>query len=263
MKDKFIIQITILLIFFFTNIQKNIFAESSFGDDIDFEDFVIEEEKPTIIYDPFENFNRKNYKFYAWLYKNTGYYFTTYVYKYKGPYVGSRLTSFKNNLNEPRNVINNLLQGKVNSALEGVLRFTINSSLGIFGLFDVMSYLGLESKPNDFGITFAFYNIPEGPFLMILGPFTLRDTLGLASNWGLSLSSGFNNINFNSSNTLTSPSLQNNFKLVASSVSIFEAAELYNTFSTALEQSLDEYNLIKYSLYKQRQQLLERTKKYN
>jgi phospholipid-binding lipoprotein MlaA len=235
-------------------------AESSFDDNTDFN--YIEQEQSSI-YDPFESFNRKNYNFYIKLYSYTGYYLTTYIYKYKGPYLGSRLNSFKNNLNEPRNILNHLMQGKINSALESILRFTLNTSIGLFGFFDISLSLGLEQKVNDFGATFAYYGAPEGPFLIILGPFNARDTLGLISSWSLGLYSGTNNLVFNSSNTLQSLTIQNNFTLLSSGVVIFEGAEIYNSFSLALEQSLDPYTLIKVALYNQRKQILEKIKLYD
>jgi phospholipid-binding lipoprotein MlaA len=82
------------------------------------------------------------------------------------------------NLGEITNVFNNLLQGKLAQAANDTGRFTINSTLGIAGLFDVASLLSLKkSDGEDFGQTLGYWGVPEGPYLMLplLGPSTLRD----------------------------------------------------------------------------------------
>ena len=60
-------------------------------------------------------------------------------------------------------------------------RFLINSTIGIAGLFDVASKMGLERHEEDFGQTLAVWGVPEGPYIMLpfLGPSTLRDTASL------------------------------------------------------------------------------------
>ena len=60
-------------------------------------------------------------------------------------------------------------------------RFIINSTIGIAGLFDVASKMGLERHEEDFGQTLAVWGVPEGPYIMLpfLGPSTLRDTASL------------------------------------------------------------------------------------
>ena len=59
-------------------------------------------------------------------------------------------------------------------------RFVINTSLGLFGLFDLASHLGLEEHDEDFGQTLGVWGIPDGPFLMlpIYGPSSPRDIVG-------------------------------------------------------------------------------------
>lgn len=72
---------------------------------------------------------------------------------------------------------NNLLQGKVQDAGVDALRLLVNSTLGILGLFDVASELGLEKHEEDFGQTLAVWGVPEGNYLFLpfIGPRTLRD----------------------------------------------------------------------------------------
>jgi len=87
---------------------------------------------------------------------------------------------FFSNLGEPLNIVNNLLQGKVNGALNSTYRFAVNSTIGLFGLFDVAkSYEVTESK-EDFGQTLASWGVKPGPYIMLplLGPTNLRDGFG-------------------------------------------------------------------------------------
>lgn len=78
---------------------------------------------------------------------------------------------------------NALLQGKGSEGLTGFERFLINSTVGIFGLFDVASELELEQGDEDFGQTMAVWGVPDGPytFLPLIGPNTSRDLVG----WGV------------------------------------------------------------------------------
>jgi phospholipid-binding lipoprotein MlaA len=77
--------------------------------------------------------------------------------------------------------VNSLLQGKPADAGGDLGRFAINSTFGIFGLFDVASDLGLEKHDEDFGQTFGRWGVAPGPYLVVpvFGPRTARDTVGL------------------------------------------------------------------------------------
>lgn len=76
--------------------------------------------------------------------------------------------------------VNSLLQGKFGEAGEDFARLLINSTVGIFGLFDVASELGLEKHDEDLGQTLAVWGVPNGAYLYwpLIGPRTVRDTLG-------------------------------------------------------------------------------------
>jgi len=90
------------------------------------------------------------------------------------------ISSFFDNLLEIQNALNNLLQGKGGDAAIDLGRLLVNSTVGIFGLFDVASELGLENHREDFGQTLAVWGWAESDFLFwpILGPRTVRDTGG-------------------------------------------------------------------------------------
>lgn len=86
------------------------------------------------------------------------------------------------NLRSPVILLNDLLQGEWERAFQTTLRFCINTTLGIGGLFDVASDLGVKSHDEDFGQTLAVWGAGEGPFLMLplFGPSNIRDAVGLA-----------------------------------------------------------------------------------
>jgi phospholipid-binding lipoprotein MlaA len=84
------------------------------------------------------------------------------------------------NLSEPWSFINNVLQGKPNRAGRNFARFVVNTTLGIGGLLDPASKMGLRAAPEDLGQTMAVWGINGGPYLVLplLGPSTLRDGIG-------------------------------------------------------------------------------------
>lgn len=88
---------------------------------------------------------------------------------------------FFGNIADIRNTLNNTLQGKFSEAANDFGRLLINSTIGIFGLFDVASELGLEKHDEDFGQTLAVWGWDESTFLFwpVVGPKTVRDTGGL------------------------------------------------------------------------------------
>jgi len=84
------------------------------------------------------------------------------------------------NIGDVATSLNNLLQGKGGDAASDAGRFLINSTLGVLGLFDVATPMGLEKHNEDFGQTLGKWGVNSGPFLVIplMGPSTLRDALG-------------------------------------------------------------------------------------
>ena len=84
---------------------------------------------------------------------------------------------FFTNLTYPWTVVNQLLQGKLVAAGQGTLRFTINTTLGWGGVFDVASGAGLPQHDEDLGQTLGVWGVPPGPYLVLpfLGPSSVRD----------------------------------------------------------------------------------------
>ncbi|MBP6095253.1 MAG: VacJ family lipoprotein [Methyloversatilis sp.] len=79
---------------------------------------------------------------------------------------------------------NNLIQGKPGEALSDVGRVLINTTVGIVGLFDVATGMGLEKHEEDFGQTLGRWGVGDGAYVVlpIFGPRTLRDTGGLLAD---------------------------------------------------------------------------------
>ena len=89
--------------------------------------------------------------------------------------------NFMDNAAYPGTVLNQLLQGKFEPAMEGAARFVFNTTFGIGGLFDVSTGFGLERKQEDFGQTLAVWGMNEGNFIHypLLGSSSVRDTPGI------------------------------------------------------------------------------------
>lgn len=104
-------------------------------------------------------------------------------YDYVAPVpVKTGIGNFFSNIGDVFIAVNNLLQGKVNDAASDTGRVMINTTVGILGLFDVASELGLEKHEEDFGQTLGRWGVGDGPYVVLplFGPRTLRDTAGLA-----------------------------------------------------------------------------------
>jgi phospholipid-binding lipoprotein MlaA len=88
--------------------------------------------------------------------------------------------------------VGNLLQAELVQAGEETLRFGVNSSVGIAGLFDPASRLGIGFYDEDFGQALGVYGVPNGPYIMIplMGPSVLRDTFALVLDAPLGSATG-------------------------------------------------------------------------
>ncbi|MFB0994774.1 MAG: MlaA family lipoprotein, partial [Paracoccaceae bacterium] len=112
------------------------------------------------------------------------------------------------------------------------LRFLVNSTIGLGGLFDPATQMGLAAKPNDFGATLAAWALPEGKFVMLpaFGPSTDRAAVGLAVD-----------IVFNPISSLM-PELDPNVIFVAKVANILNERDRYSdTFDSLLYESADSY----------------------
>jgi len=93
----------------------------------------------------------------------------------------SSIHNFFDNAAYPGTVLNQLLQGKLDRAVQDSARFVFNTTLGIGGLFDVSTGFGLPRHEEDFGQTLATWGMDEGNHIHypLLGASSVRDTPGI------------------------------------------------------------------------------------
>lgn len=100
--------------------------------------------------------------------------------------VRTGVSNFFGNLADLLSAMNNLLQLKPGAAGSDGARVIINTSIGVFGLFDWATPMGIKKTGEDFGQTLGYWGVPAGPYLVLplLGPSSLRDGTGLyADSW--------------------------------------------------------------------------------
>jgi len=95
--------------------------------------------------------------------------------------VRTGVSNFFGNLGDVWSGVNSLLQLKVEDAANSLMRVAINTTLGLYGLLDWATPMGLDRHREDFGQTLGRYGVPTGPYLVLplLGPSTVRDTAAL------------------------------------------------------------------------------------
>lgn len=130
--------------------------------------------------DPLEGFNRGVWGFNRAL-DTVAIKPVTTVYRTVTPRPARRgLSRIFSNLSEPFSMINNVLQGQPDRAIRNLERFAINTTIGVGGLADHATDLGVAPAAEDFGQTLARWGANGGPYLVLplLGPSTLRDGVG-------------------------------------------------------------------------------------
>jgi phospholipid-binding lipoprotein MlaA len=103
------------------------------------------------------------------------------AYRYAVPEpVRNGVHNVLSNLGTPIQLSNDMLEGKPRRAGDTFMRFLINSTVGVVGIFDVAKKWGYPNHDADFGMTLASWGVSEGPFLFlpVLGPSDPRDAIG-------------------------------------------------------------------------------------
>lgn len=127
--------------------------------------------------DPWERFNRGTHEFNEGLdrlvLKPAA---QSYVEGVPG-FAQEGISNFFANVSDVGTGLNNLLQGKFGDGASDLARFAVNTVVGIGGLWDVATPMGLEKHDEDFGQTLGRWGVPSGPYLVlpVFGPSTLRD----------------------------------------------------------------------------------------
>lgn len=95
-------------------------------------------------------------------------------------WIRAGIGNFVANIEYPGTIVNQFLQGKAKLGFKDTGRFLLNSTLGVAGLFDVATAVGLEANDEDFGQTLAVWGVPSGPYLTLpfFGPSSVRDAPG-------------------------------------------------------------------------------------
>ncbi len=142
----------------------------------DFETSKVEDE----IYDPFEPVNRAIFSFNN-IADRVVLEPVAKGYKKLPSPIQSGISNFLSNLRAPLVVVNQLLQGQGENAIQSSGRFIINSTVGLLGVFDVAEKIGIEEKEEDFGQTLATWGVGDGFYIVLplFGPSNMRDTSGM------------------------------------------------------------------------------------
>lgn len=130
--------------------------------------------------DPFERVNRGTYAFNSAVDRGVLRPVAKAYHKVTPNFIETGVSNFFDNLETPRTIINNLLQGKFKDSLSDTGRLLLNTTLGLGGLLDPATDAGLAKHDEDFGQTFGKWGIKPGPYIVIpfLGPSDLRDGIG-------------------------------------------------------------------------------------
>jgi|TARA_B110001450_G_C17657834_1_gene496006 phospholipid-binding lipoprotein MlaA len=129
------------------------------------------------INDPLEDFNRITFAFNESLDNRLAKPIAEIYSSFPKP-IKTTVSNFFDNLEEIDTTVNQILQGKFAYAANDLSRFLINSTIGLAGIFDVATKIGLPRHEEDFGQTLALWGVPSGPYIMlpVLGPSSARDT---------------------------------------------------------------------------------------
>ena len=129
--------------------------------------------------DPWEGYNRSMFAF------NEGVYSASLrpaarLYNNIPDPIRQRVSNFFSNIDDVPNAINGVLQADPEAAGASVARFLVNTTIGILGMFDPATRMGLRKHDKDFGETLGIWGVPSGPYLVapLLGPSSMRDFPG-------------------------------------------------------------------------------------
>ena len=137
--------------------------------------------------DPYEDFNRQMFAFNEGLDQAV---LSPVAHGYRAVTnepVREGVGNFASNLNEPVTFVNHVLQGKLPDAGATFGRFVINTTVGIAGIFDPASSMGIQRTKEDFGQTLGSWGVDSGPYLVLpfIGPTNPRDLTGIGGDIAL------------------------------------------------------------------------------
>ena len=127
--------------------------------------------------DPLEPMNRSVTKFNDVLDDNVLKPVATGYRDYTPQLLQTGVSNFFRNVSDLFSTVNNGFQLKGRDTAESLMRVVVNTTIGIYGIFDVATPIGLQRHPEDFGQTLGYWGVPDGPYLVlpVFGPSTVRD----------------------------------------------------------------------------------------
>lgn len=155
--------------------------------------------------------------------------------------VRTGVRQFIGNLSDVWSFVNSGLQLKGQQATAGFMRVVINSTIGLYGVLDVATEMGLPKKKEDFGQTLGHWGVQPGPFVVLplLGPSTLRDTVALSADMQFSPSQFFD---------------QNASRVAVTGLNIIDTrAGLLSATDALIQASLDPYSFVRDAWLQKRQ----------
>ncbi len=155
--------------------------------------------------------------------------------------VRTGVTNFFANLQDVWSVVNNSLQFKAEAAANSLVRFGVNTFLGLGGVLDIATEMQIPRHTEDFGQTLGYWGVGAGPYLVLplMGPSTVRDTAALPVDAQGNLVSGVSDVS--TRNTLTTLSLLN------------RRARLLDATSMLDQVALDPYTFTRDAFLQRRQ----------
>jgi len=134
--------------------------------------------------DPWERMNRVTYRFNDTFDRAIFQPVARGYRKVTPHFVQTGVSNFFDNLEYPIVMVNDLLQGQIGPFFSDTGRLLLNTTVGIGGLMDPATRVGLEKNDREFGQTFGKWGIGTGPYFVIpfLGPSDVRDSVGIVAN---------------------------------------------------------------------------------
>lgn len=201
------------------------------------------------IHDPFENFNRKVYKFNDTIDR----YFIEHIaraYKKSIPKKARiSVRNFLDNLTLPISALNSFAQGKLDNGLATISSFVINSTIGLGGFVEIARTKGIAYEREDFGQTLGYWGVGSKNFLMLplFGPSNTRDLSGFIFDRSID-PTGFNVLKIGGNSDF----INNDYRIFNTAIkTIDNREELLDIIDNVRKDSFDPYATIR-SAYLQR-----------
>ena len=149
---------------------------------------LLDVETPQIA-DPYEGFNRASFRFNdkldKWVLKPTAQGYNAITPQF----VNTGIHNMFLNIETWPTIINDILQANFYQTVSDSWRLVINSTVGVFGFFDVAKHMGLPYNKEDFGLTMAKWGYTNSDYVVIplWGPKTVRDVIAMPFNYYFSI----------------------------------------------------------------------------